>query len=92
MAPAAGRRPGHFVNVGVLGRPENDGRTPVRYAVLEAAPELRVEFVPVAYEHERLAAEMGGAAAGGVRRDGADGVVDDVFGDPAGQGTPGGFV
>jgi predicted phosphodiesterase len=47
-----------FVNVGVLGRPENDGRTCVWYAVLEAAPELRVEFVPVAYDHERLASEM----------------------------------
>ena len=42
----------------VLGRPENDGRTNVWYAVLEAIPELRVAFVPVAYEHERLAAEM----------------------------------
>jgi diadenosine tetraphosphatase ApaH/serine/threonine PP2A family protein phosphatase len=48
----------HFVNVGVLGRPENDGRTHVWYAVVEAAPELRVEFVPVAYDFERLAEEM----------------------------------
>ncbi len=48
----------HFVNVGVLGRPENDGRTNVWYALLEAGPELRVEFVPVAYDHERLAREM----------------------------------
>jgi predicted phosphodiesterase len=48
----------HFVNVGVLGRPENDGRTNVWYAVLEAGPELRVEFVPVEYDHRRLAAEM----------------------------------
>jgi predicted phosphodiesterase len=48
----------HFVNVGVLGRPENDGRTNVWYAVLEAAPRLRVEFVPVAYDHQRLAEEM----------------------------------
>jgi predicted phosphodiesterase len=48
----------HFVNVGVLGRPENDGRTNVWYTLLEAAPQLRVEFVPVAYDHERLAAEM----------------------------------
>jgi predicted phosphodiesterase len=48
----------HFVNVGVLGRPENDGRTNVWYALLEAAPELRVEFVPVVYDFERLAAEM----------------------------------
>jgi predicted phosphodiesterase len=48
----------HFVNVGVLGRPENDGRTDVWYAVLEAGPDLRVEFVAVAYDHERLAWEM----------------------------------
>ena len=48
----------HFVNVGVLGRPENDGRTNVWYAVLEADPDLRVQFVPVAYDHERLAREM----------------------------------
>jgi predicted phosphodiesterase len=48
----------HFVNVGVLGRPENDGRTNVWYTLLESTPELRVEFVPVAYDHERLAREM----------------------------------
>jgi diadenosine tetraphosphatase ApaH/serine/threonine PP2A family protein phosphatase len=48
----------HFVNVGVLGRPENDGRTHVWYAVVEARPEFRVEFVPVAYDHGGLAAEM----------------------------------
>jgi predicted phosphodiesterase len=48
----------HFVNVGVLGRPENDGRTNVWYTILEARPDFRVEFAPVAYDHERLAAEM----------------------------------
>jgi predicted phosphodiesterase len=48
----------HFVNVGVLGRPENDGRTNVWYALLEANPDFTVEFVPVAYDHERLADEM----------------------------------
>lgn len=48
----------HFVNVGVLGRPENDGTTHVHYAILSAEPDLRVEFVPVVYDHERLAAEM----------------------------------
>src|SRR5207249_419224 len=48
----------HFVNVGVLGRPENDGRTNVWYTIVEARPEFRVEFVPVAYDHERLAREM----------------------------------
>jgi hypothetical protein len=48
----------HFVNVGVLGRPENDGRTNVWYTLLEARSELNVEFVPVVYDHERLARDM----------------------------------
>jgi predicted phosphodiesterase len=48
----------HFVNVGVLGRPENDGRTNVWYTLLDARPELTVEFVPVEYDHQRLAREM----------------------------------
>jgi diadenosine tetraphosphatase ApaH/serine/threonine PP2A family protein phosphatase len=48
----------HFVNVGVLGRPENDGRTNVWYALLEARPDFRVEFAPVLYDHHRLACEM----------------------------------
>jgi predicted phosphodiesterase len=48
----------HFVNVGVLGRPENDGRTNVWYALLSADPEFHVEFVPVGYDHRRLADEM----------------------------------
>jgi predicted phosphodiesterase len=48
----------HFVNVGVLGRPENDGRTNVWYTLLEADPDLRVTSIPVEYDHHRLAAEM----------------------------------
>ena len=50
----------HFVNVGVLGRPENDGQTNVWYTLLEQEPSktMRVEFVPVTYDHERLAREM----------------------------------
>jgi predicted phosphodiesterase len=48
----------HFINVGVLGRPENDGQTNVWYTLLEANPDLSVTFVPVEYEHQRLAAEM----------------------------------
>jgi diadenosine tetraphosphatase ApaH/serine/threonine PP2A family protein phosphatase len=54
--PLSGGR--HFVNVGVLGRPENDGRTNVWYTILRATPELSVEFVPVGYDHRRLAEEM----------------------------------
>ena len=48
----------HFVNVGVLGRPENDGKTNVWYALLSAEGEFRVDFVPVHYDCERLATEM----------------------------------
>ena len=45
----------HAVNVGAVGRPENDGTPDVRYALLTAGPELEVEFVSVAYDHEAAA-------------------------------------
>jgi predicted phosphodiesterase len=48
----------YFVNVGVLGRPENDGRLNVWYALLEATPAFSAMFVPVEYDYERLAREM----------------------------------
>lgn len=48
----------HFINVGVLGRPENDGKPNVWSTFLTATPALTVEFVPVTYDHQRLAAEM----------------------------------
>jgi len=62
-----------FVNVGVLGRPENDGTTRVWYTMLHVpgrvSPDsgttrpgsqdaIDVQFIPVEYDHERLAAEM----------------------------------
>ena len=52
-----------FVNVGVLGRPANDGRTEVWYALLDgkppgSSPAADVSFVPVRYDHRRLASEM----------------------------------
>ncbi len=51
-----------FVNVGVLGRPENDGTTNVWYTWIESSPAEQnawhIEFVPVAYDHKRLAREM----------------------------------
>jgi len=74
-----GRR---FVNVGVLGRPENDGTTCVWYTLISTGEHAKyagkpngagatdtettggeqcrydVEFVPVYYDHERLAAQM----------------------------------
>jgi predicted phosphodiesterase len=48
------------VNVGALGRPPNDGHPEVWFTVLEAPAvgSLTVEFVPVSYDHERLAGEM----------------------------------
>jgi hypothetical protein len=50
---------GDAINVGVIGRPANDGRPHVWYVLLEArGPQLRVEFVPLRYDHPRLAREM----------------------------------
>jgi len=54
-------RPGgrQFINVGVIGRPENDGTTRVWFALLEernGAVECR--FLPLEYDHERLVGEM----------------------------------
>jgi diadenosine tetraphosphatase ApaH/serine/threonine PP2A family protein phosphatase len=46
------------VNVGALGRPENDGTPRVWYTLLTADPDLAVEFIPVRYDHETLAREM----------------------------------
>lgn len=56
-----------FINVGVLGRPENDGTTNVWYTLLSFGGDARagrtplpweVEFVPLTYDHERFAREM----------------------------------
>jgi len=59
-----------FVNVGVLGRPENDGRTNVWYTLVrtgddadatkdsETGSPLSVDFIPLSYDHERLARDM----------------------------------
>jgi hypothetical protein len=50
------------VNVGVIGRPANDGRTCVWYALLDAPAEEggppRVDLRPLAYDVQGLAAEM----------------------------------
>ncbi len=48
-----------IVNCGALGRPANDGRTNVWFAIVEACGDgLRADLVPVDYDHERLAREM----------------------------------
>ena len=50
---------GDVVNVGVIGRPANDGRTEVWYTLIEDRQgELAIEHVPLAYDHQALAAEM----------------------------------
>lgn len=48
----------HVVNVGVIGRPENDGNTNVWSTLLTVEDNLHVDFAPVPYDHESLAAEM----------------------------------
>jgi len=48
----------HVVNVGVIGRPANDGRTNVWYAMLTVGERVGVEFVPIVYDHGALAREM----------------------------------
>jgi predicted phosphodiesterase len=52
---ASGR---HAVNVGALGRPENNGAPRVWYTLVTCDPELAVEFVAVDYDFETLAREM----------------------------------
>lgn len=47
----------HVINAGVIGRPANDGRTNVWITIVDAET-MNVEFVPIAYDHEALAAEM----------------------------------
>jgi hypothetical protein len=50
---------GLVVNVGAIGRPANDGQTEVWYAVLDLSGEaLNAVFIPLRYDHERLAEEM----------------------------------
>lgn len=51
---------GLVVNCGALGRPANDGRTEVWYALATFGKEVEVEFAPVAYDHEAMAQEMAG--------------------------------
>ena len=49
----------HFVNVGAIGRPENDGQTNVWYSILEnQGDQFQVEFIPVQYDFEKLASEI----------------------------------
>lgn len=47
------------VNAGVLGRPANDGNTHVWYTRLTVGRHVEADLVPIAYDHEALAREMG---------------------------------
>src|SRR5919198_2090775 len=52
----SGRR---IVNVGAIGRPANDGATHVWYTLFDSDRDGKpFELLPLAYDHERLAAEM----------------------------------
>jgi hypothetical protein len=47
------------VNVGALGRPANDGRTEVWWALVEAREDgIAADLLPLRYDHQGLAAEM----------------------------------
>jgi predicted phosphodiesterase len=49
----------HVINAGVIGRPANDGHTNVWYTLVEVrGRNVEVTFVPVIYDHLKLAAEM----------------------------------
>ncbi len=48
-----------FVNVGVIGRPENNGRTEVGYTLIEFNKDkINAEYVPFEYDYIQLAQEM----------------------------------
>lgn len=48
----------HVINAGVIGRPANDGRTNVWYTLVDVEETMRVEFIPITYDHRALAEEM----------------------------------
>lgn len=48
----------YFANVGVIGRPENNGQTRVGYTLLEVNGKPDFTYVPVDYDFRKLAAEM----------------------------------
>ncbi len=48
----------HFANVGVIGRPENDGNTHVGYMLLEVNGAPQFSYIPIEYDYQRLAREM----------------------------------
>ncbi len=77
------------VNVGVLGKPANDGQREVRYAVLDLVPGApRAEIVTLAYDWGRPSwLDARRRPAGGVRRDDRDRLVDHLPGGTAASRT-----
>lgn len=48
-----------FANVGVVGRPENNGQTSVGYSILEInRDKTKLEYIPFEYDYIQLASEM----------------------------------
>ena len=49
----------YFVNVGVIGRPENDGNTNVGYTILDIKDDkVDIRYIPIEYNYKKLADEM----------------------------------
>jgi len=48
----------YFANVGVIGRPENNGETHVGYVILEEKDKPVFTYIPIEYDYRRLAEEM----------------------------------
>ncbi len=49
----------YFINVGVIGRPENDGNTFVGYTLLELINDvMNIHYIHVEYDYVQLAGEM----------------------------------
>ncbi len=48
----------YFANVGVIGRPENDGNTNVGYMILAVGEKPEFTYAPIEYDYQRLAKEM----------------------------------
>lgn len=50
----------HFINVGVIGRPENDGTTEVGYTILNfnSTEQPKVEYLRISYDYQNFADEM----------------------------------
>ncbi len=48
----------HFANVGVIGRPENNGKPHIGYMLLETNGKPQFTYIPLDYDYHQLAKEM----------------------------------